>query len=75
MVAALPACPAATAAEEALSDVPELVGELMKVDTAALGLMTDVTFVASCKSRLLVIPLPATATWLSALSHCVIKPS
>ena len=45
--AAFPAFPAATAAEEALFDAPELVGELTRDVCDALGLIADVTFVES----------------------------
>ncbi len=52
IVAAFPASPAATAAEEALFVAPELVGVLTRDDCDALGLMVDVTFVESWSRRL-----------------------
>jgi len=51
IVAAFPASPAATAAEEALLEVPEVVGVLARLDTDVVGLISDVTFVASCSRR------------------------
>ena len=47
IVAAFPALPAATAAEEALFVAPELVGVLTRDDCDVLGLMEEVTFVES----------------------------
>ena len=52
MVAAFPALPAATAADEALLDAPELVGVLTRDDCDALGLMAEVTLVKSWSRRL-----------------------
>ena len=54
MVAAFPAFPAATAAEEALFDVPDAVGELTRDVWDALGLIAEVTFVESWRRRLLI---------------------
>ena len=59
MVAALPALPAARAAEVTLLAVPELVGELTKPDSAAVGLMADVTFDESCSNFL---PAPSSSS-------------
>ena len=52
IVAAFPACPAASAADAALFVAPELVGELTMLLSAVLGAMSDVIFVS--KSLLLV---------------------
>ena len=60
IVAAFPACPAASAADAALLVAPELVGELTMLLSAVLGAIFDVTFVskslllvhASCRCRL-----------------------
>ena len=53
IVAAFPALPAATAAEDALFVAPELVGVLTRADCDALGSMVEVTFVESWSRCLL----------------------
>ena len=74
IIAAFPACPAASAADAPLFVAPELVGELTMLLTAVLGAMSDVTFVsnslllvhASCRCRL-TASLPACTSCVTVL--------